>query len=38
LRTDLWREGSTIRFRSYAGADTLVLDGGHIELRKEAHQ
>jgi acyl dehydratase len=39
LRTDLWRDGTTIRFRSYAGADTLVLDSGHIELREgQAHQ
>jgi acyl dehydratase len=34
LRTDLWRDGCTIRFRSYVGADTLVLDSGHIELRE----
>ena len=34
LRTDLWRDGTTIRFRSYADADTLVLDSGHIELRE----
>jgi acyl dehydratase len=34
LRTDIWQEGTTIRFRSYADTDTLVLDSGHIELRK----
>jgi acyl dehydratase len=34
LRTDIWREDTTIRFRSYADSDTLVLDSGRIELRK----
>jgi acyl dehydratase len=34
LHTDIWRDGATIRFRSYADADTLVLEGGHIELRE----
>jgi acyl dehydratase len=34
LRTDIWRDGTTVWFRSYAGADTLVLDSGCIELRE----
>jgi acyl dehydratase len=34
LRTDMWQDGSTVLFRSYTDAQTLVLDSGRIELRK----
>jgi acyl dehydratase len=34
LRTDMWRDGSTVLFRCYTDAQTLVLDNGRIELRK----
>ena len=38
LRTDLWQDGATVRFRSYAGdgdGGRLVLDNGLLRLREE---
>ncbi|PQP16536.1 MULTISPECIES: MaoC/PaaZ C-terminal domain-containing protein [Rhodococcus] len=36
LRTDMWQDGDTVRFRSFTddGA-VMVLDGGQLELRSE---
>jgi acyl dehydratase len=34
LRTDLWRDGATVWFRSYVG-DRVVLDNGLLRLNGE---
>jgi acyl dehydratase len=34
LRTEMWRNGPRVRFRSYTG-DRMVLDGGSVRLRGE---